>query len=132
MKGIVMDVLRKIPGGAELEEWFGFMPNFHDFEVVSIDLRRDPEPSILGIHAWRTTDEVDTSGCYVRDRHAAISVIMHGMTQMDISDWNHQNVLSTLEVSESEEGYVVTLNATFGIYGQIAAEKLSLIVEARN
>ena len=58
------------------EEPFGFSPRFHDAEVVSVDLRREPEPSIIRVHAWRTNSDADatllsdrlTHHCQFRDQ----------------------------------------------------------------
>lgn len=58
-----------IPGWPALEEWFGYSPSFHDAQIVSIDLRRDPEPSFIRIHIWRTNSDVTTDGYYRTDRH---------------------------------------------------------------
>jgi Immunity protein 50 len=131
VEGSAMSVLRKLPGGTELEDWFGYVPNFHDSEVESLDFRRDPEPSILRIHAWRASNEVDESGYYRRDRHATVSFILSGIAQMEINGWNHQNVLAGLEVAEDSEGYVLTLYTTFGVDGQIVAKRVSVTIEPR-
>jgi hypothetical protein len=126
-----MSVLYRLPGGTQLEEWFGYSPNFHDAEVISLDLRRGLESSTLKIHAWHTSDEVDEDGYFRRDRHATVSFKFSGIVQLAISDWNHQNVLASLDVTEDSEGYVIALNGTFGVDGRIVAKTLSITVEPK-
>jgi hypothetical protein len=126
-----MSILHKLPGGSQLEKWFGYVPNFHDAEVESIDLRRSPELSTLRVHTWHTSDDVDENGYFRRERHATVSFTFSVIGQLEISGWNHQNVLAGLEVTEGAEGYVITLDGTFGVDGQIVAKKLSIAVEAR-
>ena len=61
-----------IPGGLDLVAWFGRVPSFHDAEIVSLSLHRRA-PSMLSIHAWNMTKEVDDRGYFVLDRHAVVT-----------------------------------------------------------
>lgn len=40
-------------------KWFGFIPNFHDAEMISMDLRRAPELSTIRGGCLENTDRVD-------------------------------------------------------------------------
>jgi hypothetical protein len=44
----------EIPGAVELHDWFGYWPDFHDAEIISLHLNRKGCSS-LRVHAWDTT-----------------------------------------------------------------------------
>ena len=50
--------LQEIPGAAELNDWFGYWPTFHDAEIISLHLSRSDSCS-LRVHTWEMTKEVD-------------------------------------------------------------------------
>jgi hypothetical protein len=49
--------LKAVEGAESLYKWFGYWPNFHDAEVMSLHLNRGA-PSSLVIHTWEMTKEV--------------------------------------------------------------------------
>ena len=118
-----------IPGWPDVEEWFGYSPNFHDAEVLSIDLQRDPEISTVRVHAWRTNSDTDEAGYYRLDRHALVTFTIGGIQSVELQGWNHQNVLAKLWIERSEEGYVLHLPETYGVDGKIAAAEISVAIE---
>jgi len=56
--------VEQITGAAELHDWFGYWPDFHDAEIVSLHLNRQGI-SFLRVHTWETTKQVDDKGYYV-------------------------------------------------------------------
>ncbi|MFI0846171.1 hypothetical protein [Mesorhizobium sp. IMUNJ 23232] len=64
-----------IPGAAEVVDWFGFVPTFHDAEVVGLDLRRRA-PSRLNVYFWRGLNQTDERGHFICDRHAVVTFVM--------------------------------------------------------
>ena len=118
----------KVPGWAEVVEWFGAAPSFHDAEVESIDLRRGLYPTIIRVHVWRTNGALDEDGHFSLDRHATVSFVLTGVVQQDLTGWNDQNVLFDLRLSKEEETYVLTLDASYGLSGEIAATGMRIEV----
>lgn len=102
-----------IPGWKAVIDWFGYTPNFHDAEVVSVDLRRAPEPSQVRLHAWRTNSDVTEAGHYRQDRHALVTFTILGITSLKLEGWNHQNVLSRFWGDRTDDGYVLHLPDIF-------------------
>ncbi|MGF7149072.1 hypothetical protein FHS96_002714 [Sphingomonas zeicaulis] len=84
-----MSELVSIPGWTGLVDWFGYSPNFHDAEVLSVDLARAPHPSAIRIHAWRTTSEIDEAGHFILDRHALVTIKIVDIQSLRLEDWNH-------------------------------------------
>jgi hypothetical protein len=119
----------EVPGWSSIVEWFGYSPNFHDAEVVSIDLRRPPEPSIVRVHVWRTNSDLTADGTYRQDRHAHAVFNMLGVTALRLQGWNHQNVLSGLWVERDGEAFVLHLPEIYGVDGEIRADKISVALQ---
>jgi len=119
-----------IPGWSTFLDWFGFEPNFHDAEIVSIDLRRDPEPSIVRIHAWRTT--VGEDGFYRHDHGATVSFFLKGISHQELQGWNHQNVLDGVSWKKEEDGYALFLEDCWGAGGEFKAAELWVEIAARD
>jgi len=122
----------KIDGWAALEEWFGFSPKFHDAEVISVDLRREPEPSVIRVHAWRTNSDLDTNGYYRTDRHATVAFEVNGISEMQLDGWNRQNVLYEMWIAAAEEGCEVHMTTSYGVEGKIVAKSVKVSLEPRN
>ncbi len=109
--------------------WFGYKPNFHDSEIMSIELRRAPEPSVVRVHVWRTLDETDAAGYFRQDRHAVVSFVLKDIKQLELRGWNHQNVLSALHIIEEPEGTVLVLEDIYGVEGEFVARDILLEIE---
>ncbi len=124
-----MAVPSDIPGWATVVDWFGYSPNFHDAEVIAIDLRRHPEASSVRVHAWRTNSDLTEEGYYRQDRHALVTFTIKGINSLKLEGWNHQNVLSSLWASQAEDGYILELPEIYGVDGEIAAADISVSIE---
>src|SRR4051794_31467997 len=97
-----MKAFEHIPGADRLIERFGSWPSFHDAEVlrVMLDRRGDHPPTgEMLVHAWRMTDQVDDRGYYVRNTHTLVRFAFEGIASIELSEFNHQNVLFDLEIA---------------------------------
>lgn len=121
--------ITKLPGAQELIDWFGHWPSFHDAEVINIELSREGA-SKLRIHYFRTTNRINKSGHYIAERHAIVSFIMEDIAQLQLNDFNEQNVLSSISVTPVETEYEIILGCCYGVSGHIRARKLSFDLEA--
>ena len=68
----------EIEGAAELEEWFGYWPSFHDAEIVSLHLNRRGSSS-LRVHTWEMTKEIDDKGYYVLAKHIVVEFVFEAV-----------------------------------------------------
>jgi hypothetical protein len=118
-----------VPGWDKLITWFGSPPNFHDAEIQSLDLRRSPELSRMQIHAWRLLDETGADGFLKTDRHALVTFIFSGTTRMHIDGWNHQNVILHLTITRDSDDYVMAIETSHGLEGEIAMRDLRVEIE---
>jgi hypothetical protein len=113
----------EIPGASDLIAWFGYWPSFHDAEVTSIELSRSGA-SHVAIHAFEMTDKVNIKGQYVCHKHVIVSFYVGGIREIELNGFNHQNVLSGLELARVEQGYKLTLGGCYGVDGSITAETM--------
>ncbi len=114
-----------IPGAAELHDWFGYWPGFHDAEIISLHLNRRGTSS-LRVHAWDTTKEVDDKGHYVMAKHVVVEFIFEKIFDLALNDFSQQNVISGLGIERIDSGFRLTLGACYGLAGNIEAERISL------
>jgi len=121
-------MIREVPGGAELIAWFGFVPRFHDANLLEIELRSKSE-SRLRIHAWRMTNVVDEEGYYVLDKHAVVTITLHRVTSVDLSDFSKPGIIAGLELTKTNGAFDLKWDGSYGVDGSIQAEQISFRLE---
>jgi hypothetical protein len=117
------------PGWKSVIDWFGFEPTFHDAEVVSVELRREPELSVLKLAYWRTNEDVTESGVYRQDRHATVVFELGEIEELRLGGWSHQNVNSEMNVERTQSGFRLLFPQIYGVDGEISARHLAIRVE---
>ena len=118
----------QIPGAQRLYEWFGYWPDFHEAEVVSLLLQRS-EPSELCVHTWHMSNRVDANGSYVLERHVLVRFLLGGIESLNLDGFNRQNVLGELVLSAEGEGFRIELSPCYGMAGSIVARDISIAIE---
>ncbi len=117
--------VEEIPGAKELHEWFGYWPDFHDAEIVSLHLNRKGSSS-LRVHIWETTKEVDKDGYNVMAKHLVVEFILETVFELSLNGFSGQNVISGLDIEKADSGFRLTLGACYGLAGTVEAERLSI------
>jgi len=113
-----------------LIDWLGD-PCFHDSEVISLELVRDGS-SHIRVHAWKTTDQIGSNGCYVLDRHAIVDFAFEEVTDLQLVEFA-QNVISSLQIErKAEDLYRLTLGPCYGVSGFIEGKGLSASVTPKS
>jgi hypothetical protein len=95
----------RIENAAAVTRVFGRWPTFHDAEILRIHLDRsrpDGPSMMVDIHAFEMTPEVDVRGFYVLRNHCVVSLRFLRISMLELSDFNHQNVLSGLEIGDAD------------------------------
>jgi hypothetical protein len=103
------NILNDVRGATELEARFGYWPTFHDAEVLSLAMERN------GLSKLR-----------VQCKDLLVSFILENVTDCDLAEFNHQNVLSSLTLEREKKGYRLILEPCFGLNGNITAERLRI------
>jgi len=117
--------LQEISGAAELHDWFGYWPTFHDAEIVSLHLNRKGSSS-LRVHTWDMTKEVDEKGYYVLAKHVVVEFVFETVSGLNLNGFNHQNVIFELGIKKTDSGFRITLDECYGLTGSIDAERMSI------
>jgi hypothetical protein len=106
----------ELAGVEAVTQWFGGWPNFHDAEVISVFLARKKE-SVLRVYPYHP------------QKPATVDFILEDLTDVDLNDFNCQNVINSLEVETAidqngDRVYRVTLAPCYGMAGRIDAKSL--------
>ena len=100
-----------VPGASDVVAWFGYWPTFHDAEVLSITLDRLAGCRVA-IHAFESTPEVDSSGCYVHAKHAVVTFHLEALPEtITASHWSESRasiIRTCLAVRVSTNGRKAT------------------------
>lgn len=137
------DLFVTLPGGAEIVEWFGFVPSFHDWVLMGFDIVEGS--ATLRLKAFRMTNQTGPEGAYVMDKHAIVSVNLIKVTGLILSG-NASSIVSRLRIRRMvQEGivladwtswagpeagdYEVDIDASYGLYGSLYAREISLTLE---
>ena len=117
--------LSELGGARELCNWFGYWPDFHDAEVVSISLNRSGV-SRVSIYTWEMTDKTDKDGYYVQAKHVLVDFSLESIVDLNLNGFSHQNVIAGLTIENTKNGYRFTLDPCYGVSGVIEAAKASI------
>ncbi|HEY9715969.1 MAG TPA: Imm50 family immunity protein [Trichormus sp.] len=117
--------LENLPGAIEVINWFGYMPSFHDAEVIEICLRRDADSSIA-VHCWHTSNELDEHGNFVQIKDAVVTFILTEVSDLALNEFNQQNVIFSLDVTSVDDGFVLEMQGSYGVAGTISAKSISV------
>jgi hypothetical protein len=89
-------LLAKIPGGAELLDWFGGKPEFADAEIIELRLDRKG-PSLLRLAICKVT-ELRSDATQVQET-VVVSFFLKDMIDVSVEGFCRQNVIGGLELS---------------------------------
>ncbi|MCC6155952.1 MAG: hypothetical protein IT367_19450 [Candidatus Hydrogenedentes bacterium] len=114
---------------------YGCWPRFHDAEVIRIVLDRgtaDGGPSLaMDIKTFEMTSEVDAKGHFVLRNEKVVSLRFLSVTELELCDFNRQNVLLELEISRisgdgGDSRFEVSLNASYGVAGSFRCREIKV------
>ncbi|WP_425099516.1 hypothetical protein [Tropicibacter sp. S64] len=121
-----------LPGAGAVIDWFGLgrMPRFHDAEVCEHDLETGRHGH-LKLRTWRMTGRVDPKGFYITDRHAVVTLTFAQVTRLELEDAETPGIVGSLTLSRLEDGsgHRVVWDSSWGIWGSVEGQGLSLTLE---
>jgi Immunity protein 50 len=94
-----ISILKEIPGGSEVIEWFGGWPEFGDAEVLELRLvRRGPS-------SLRLAAEVSAAGKHRGPpfKHAVFDFTLRDMIDVYLDGFSHQNVIGGLTLRRTKD-----------------------------
>jgi Immunity protein 50 len=131
------EIADKIKNSSLLTDIFGRWPSFHDAEVISIELFRDPngtnEPSLRAkIYVFEATPEVDSRGFFILKNHVLVTLIFRGIDDNSIAGFNQQNVLSDIAITDissrqlDQLRYEVHFPSLFGVEAEFKCRAIEI------
>lgn len=132
-----------LPGGAAVIEWFGFVPSFHDWELLSLDIRGGT--ATFRLRAFRITNQIGTDGFYVLDKHATVSLHLVEVSGLRLNG-NASSILSRLRIRQVHQDqlssmewtscggpgagdYEIDIETSYGLEGKLFAREISLALD---
>ncbi len=119
------ELIATVPGAQAVVDLYGQWPDFHDAEVLSIELHREGV-SRIPVHVFATSSEADAQGHYHYEKHAVVTFLIEEIVESAIAYFNHQNVLFGLDVRRAEEGLLLRLQASYGVEAVFIAKKIAV------
>jgi len=119
----------QIVGFGRFIEWCGGWPWFHDAEVVRLELNREGQSRlvlrVLGgsrpAFGPRANPKFSIPG-----EDVTVTFILDGVEDLELSSFNHQNVIFDLLLQQNDEMFRITLEPCFGLAGTIDARTIQL------
>jgi hypothetical protein len=118
---------------AKLEVIFGAWPSFHDAEVMRVSLDRSGPagPSLdVVIHLFEMTNEVDAKGFFVRRHHTEVTLRFDGIVELNLREFNRQNVLAGLEIAQVGQSGIarfrVSMPSSYGMEAEFECARASV------
>lgn len=105
-------------------EYFGYWPTFHDSEIINISLEREGVTARMKIYVFNLLDEVNEQGAYKKDKECYITLKLNNITEISMSNFNHQNVIEELNLEEKLDQIHFLINSSFGLYGEITCSEI--------
>jgi len=105
--------------------WFGRVPRFHDAELLEITLASKGE-SVLRIHTWEMTNQVDDRGYFVLDKHVVVTITLHSVTEISLSDFDLPGIIGSLEVTSQDGVYQLEWDGSYGVSGTLSAKQMQM------
>ena len=118
-----------IPGYAELRDWFGVFPTFHDAYINELNMNVDGTGEMV-LRGFRVTSEVDEHGKYVLDKHFKATFTFERLATVVLDEFAPgRGILFGLEIREHKSGLEIELSPTYGVGGRISMERLRIDFE---
>lgn len=105
---------------------FGEWPSFHDAEVRSLVLDSSGPDLELTIYVFRTGSEQNAKGQFIRFDEFLVGIRFSAISELNISDFNEQNVLAGLSLAEEPNGRRVGLDGLYGLTGSFLCEAIEI------
>jgi len=122
------DLLNEVSGGDALLAWFeGRVPSFHDAEILSLSLDHEGASGDIRIRTFQLTPDVDAQGFFVLTKHVVVRFKLSGIASLELSEFNHQNVIDGLILSRTALGlFRLELEPCYGLSGFVEAKAVAI------
>ncbi|MEW6027308.1 MAG: Imm50 family immunity protein [Planctomycetota bacterium] len=121
------EISKRIINSNLLIDWFGYWHDFHDFEVMHIDMNRKGPTIIMQVYGFKMLPEVDEKGYYKLTKHCVITIKFNEVSDLSLEEFNHQNVLASLSFNEEKDSIRTALWPCYGCHGFIVSRNVEVV-----
>ena len=119
------DCIDAIPGAAELRDWFGGFPSFHD-GYARLQVSSDGSGWIK-LRAGRMTDRTDADGYFILEKHFAAQITLGDLVSVSLGDFMPgELIIGALDIRRTPVGFVIGIDTSYGLAGTIVAGKIDM------
>ena len=104
----------RIINGELITKWFGFWHDFHDFEVIHVEIDRNRPIVVIQIYGFLMLSEVDEKGYYKLTKHCVITLKFDKVSDLSFEELIPINLSSVTQILEKSE--FKSLNETVDLY----------------
>lgn len=109
---------------------FGYWPDFHDSEIISLKFERNFEegrPTVeMKVYAFEMTDKV-VNGYFELVKHCIIDFEFVDLQQSEMDGFNHQNAVDGLNFGKEGDDLFCEINAAYGVDGFLSSKKIRVL-----
>lgn len=120
-------VFKKIKDFKKVINFLGSWPSFHDAEVLNVELDAKMPAIIMRIYVFETDKTLDEKGYYKRIKNCIITLKFSSIQDLELYDFNYQNILFNLEFRDIKEKIKVLITSSYGLNGKFVCEKIEII-----
>ena len=130
-----MEITKLIHGSENVVEALGGWPDFHDAEVISFSASRALPPNAnspvtsLCVHV-RQYAEIGVGTAYYElavTKSVLVKFSFGGVSDISISEFNHQNVIDSIQFTPTADGKIIVLiESIWGFGGKIKCSSASI------
>ena len=96
-----MEAPRFVGNGQALVEAMGYWPSFHDANVLEAE--QDTDTYSVTVHLFAMTDQVDSAGYFVLEKHHRVKIVMYGVQSSSLPAGYSDDCLDSITFSQAGE-----------------------------
>ena len=116
-----------IVNASALVERFGRWPDFHDAEIVHIELNRPRVARDLQIKLAARSREKDERGHFQLENVTLVTFQFIGVADLELGGFNHQNVIDDVHLEPAADRINVTIDPIYGLGGAFSCDQAEII-----
>src|SRR5690242_10258101 len=97
------EALKCVAGAAQVIDYFGAWPSFHDAEILEVYVRR---PGLFGISLHTMgLDPAKRERGVTQWKNGIVMFVLHGVSDMSLANYSSQNVIGNLSIEAKDNGF---------------------------
>ena len=119
-----MDTSQLVENGSSLVQAMGYWPTFHDAKVL--EAFREADTFSVTVHLFAMTDQVDSAGYYILERHHLVKIVMHGLQSNSLPLDYSSDCLDRLSFKRSGDLIEIDFESHMDQGGSVLCHKVAI------